>query len=154
WARWIPNIILAPIAAWLMWKRTRAGGVNLGLAIPGWLARGFRAAGPAPGSGRKVVLVVKLPDIPLPRPRLLDIYVSLRYLRTAALAFAGFLVLYYIGTLVDLSDKLFKGQATPATIVAYLYYSTPQFVTYIVPIAILVGVLTTFGAMTRSSELT
>lgn len=154
WARWIPNILLAPIAGWLIWKRTRAGGVNLGLTIPDWLVRRFKAAGPAEDSGRRVVVVLRFPELPLPRPRLLDLYVSLRYLRTAALAFAGFLLLYYIGTVVDLSDKLFKGNATPAAIAQYLYYSTPQFITYIVPIAILVGVLSTFGAMTRSSELT
>jgi LPS export ABC transporter permease LptG/LPS export ABC transporter permease LptF len=154
WARWVPNILLAPVAGWLMWKRTRAGGISLGLTIPDWIARRFQAAGPSDSSGRRVVVVLRLPHIPFPRPRLLDIYVSLRYLRTAALAFIGFLVLYYIGTVVDLSDKLFKGNATAATIVSYLYYSTPQFVTYIVPIAILVGVLTTFGSMTRSSELT
>jgi len=64
------------------------------------------------------------------------------------------MLLYYVGTVIDLSDKLFKGQANFWTLAQYMWYSTPQFVYYVIPIATLVGVLGTIGGLTRSSELT
>jgi lipopolysaccharide export LptBFGC system permease protein LptF len=62
--------------------------------------------------------------------------------------------LYYIGTIIDLSKKLFKGQASGWLLAQYLWYSTPRFIYYTVPIATLVAVLGTVGGLTRSSELT
>jgi LPS export ABC transporter permease LptG len=55
---------------------------------------------------------------------------------------------------VDLSGKLFKGQATVGLLLQYLWYSTPQFMNFVIPIATLVAVLGTIGGLTRSSELT
>jgi LPS export ABC transporter permease LptG len=80
--------------------------------------------------------------------------VSGKYLRLCALSFFGLLALYYIGTFVDLSEKLFKGQATTGLLLAYLWYSTPQFISYVIPMAALIGVLGTIGGLTRTSELT
>jgi LPS export ABC transporter permease LptG len=71
-----------------------------------------------------------------------------------ALAFLGLMGLYYIGTVIDLSEKLFKGQANGWMLAQYLWYSTPRFVYYTLPIATLVAVLGTVGGLTRSSELT
>jgi hypothetical protein len=103
------------------------------------------AAAPAP---KRVVLVIRIPQFELPRPRLLDLYVASRYLRMAFLAFLGLLTLYYIGTMLDLSDKVLKHQATFAVLLEYLWESTPQFVVYVAPLATLVAVRT-IGA-TRS----
>ncbi len=71
-----------------------------------------------------------------------------------ALSFCGFLGLYYIGTLIDRSEHLLKGQASLELLLKYFYYSTPQYVVYIVPMATLVAVLATIGGMTKTSELT
>ncbi|HUL73933.1 MAG TPA: LptF/LptG family permease [Vicinamibacterales bacterium] len=158
WARWVPNIALGVLGLWLLWKRERAAGAAL--AIPAaidrflqWLARP-RVGSAAAGGGRRVVVVIRVPVLAVPRPRLLDVYVSAQYLRVAALAFAAFLGLYYIGTVIDLSDKVLKGQATAGILGQYLWYSTPQFIAYVVPTATLVAVLATIGGLTRSSELT
>ena len=45
-------------------------------------------------------------------PNILDRYIAAIYLRSAALSFAALLGLFYIGTFIDKTDKLFKGQAT------------------------------------------
>ena len=45
--------------------------------------------------------------------------------------------LFYISTFIDLSDKLFKGQTTLAMILAFLWWSTPQFLSYIIALAVL-----------------
>ena len=40
------------------------------------------------------------------------------------------------------------------TLGKFLFYSTPEFVYFIIPIAVLLGVLVTFGMLSRTSELT
>jgi len=101
-----------------------------------------------------VVVVIRFPHLGLPRPRLLDLYVGTRYLRMVALSLTGLLGLYYIGTCVELAEKLFKGQADGRMLALYLWYSTPRIINDITPIATLVAVLGTIGALTRTSELT
>jgi len=162
-ARWVPNIVLAVLGVVGTWWRVRATGQTLSLQLPSWLSRrrgttpedaAAAAAGIAHRPAARPVLVIRIPRFDLPRPRLLDLYVSGRYLRMAALAFVGLMALYYIGTVIDLSEKVFKGQATPGAMAQYLWYSTPQFIYYVMPLAALVSVLGTIGALTRSSELT
>ncbi len=163
WARWAPNIVLGALGILAVWWRTRSTGGDFQVAMPSWLARRGAAqptdppgaaARPGGESAAAPVLVLHLPRLPFPRPRLLDLYVMGQYLRQIALAFFGLMGLYYIGTVIDLSEKLFKGQADLGMLLRYLYYSTPQFVYYVVPIATLVAVLGTIGALARTSELT
>jgi len=154
WARWVPNLVLGPIGLVGLSWRARATGFGSGIRWTGLWTRlvgqrtarpGGSAAGPAAGSGagaRRGLV------------RLLDAYVSVRYLRVLALAFFGLLGLYYIGAVLDVSERIFKQQATPEAIGWYLWYSTPQFVTFAVPIATLIAVLATIGGLTRSNELT
>ena len=116
-------------------------------------------APPAKGSRpAKVVLVLRVPRgvaelVRLPRPTLLDAYVGKAYLRVLLLAFAGLLGIFYIGSFIDWSDNLFKGQATASQLAQYMWYSTPQFVYYVLPLSALVGTLVTIGLLTKSSEL-
>jgi LPS export ABC transporter permease LptG len=105
-----------------------------------------------------VVVVVRVPRrfaelVRLPRPTLLDAYVGKAYLRVLVLAFAGMLGIFYIGSFIDWSDNLFKGQATAVQLAQYMWYSTPQFVYYVLPLSALVGTLVTIGLLTKSSEL-
>lgn len=90
----------------------------------------------------------------MPRPGLLDRYVSRTYLRIAGLAFLGLLGLFYISAFLDKSERIFKGDASLGQVVWLLVYSTPQFVYYVIPLAVLLSVLVTFGLLARSSELT
>ncbi len=158
WARWVPNLVLGPIGVFLVWSRSR-GGEGMTISLPAWLVR--RAASSSPDGttirrprGQRVVLVLRFPHLPIPRPRLLDLYVSFRYLRMVALSCIGLLGLFYISTLVDLSEKLFKGQASTALLLSFFWYKTPQFLYFLIPIATLVAVLVTIGALTKTSELT
>jgi LPS export ABC transporter permease LptG len=162
-ARWVPNIALAPIALGALWWRTRATGARMTLPWPDWRARFARLTTRARDSGTtsplaaaaapRTVVVLRVPGLRLPRPRLLDLYVASRHVRVFVLASTGLLALLYIGTIIDLSEKLFKGQATAPMLARYLWLSTPQFAYYIIPVATLVAVLTTIGGLTRTSEL-
>ena len=154
WARWVPNLVLAAVGVAAMWWRMRGTGGSLSLSLPaGW--RRPRQAQPVDRqpAAPAVALVLRIPDVRLPRPRLLDLYVIRRYLAVAALSSGALLGLYYIGAFVDRPEKLFKGQADGGMLAAFLLYSTPQFVAYLAPMAVLVAVLATLGGLIRSGEL-
>ena len=75
------------------------------------------------------------------------------YLRMVALTFVSLLGIFYISSFIDLSDKLFKGRATIGMLFSFFWFSTPQFVYYVIPIALLIATLVTIGLLTRNSEL-
>jgi LPS export ABC transporter permease LptG len=152
WARWVPNIALTLI---------------------GFLALRWRMRGPRPESApARFVSRVRARlrkgdpvDTPLLRssrrapagfafPRLLDQYVGGRYIKTIALTFVGLLFLVYVFTFLDLSDKIFKGQADGWIFAQFLWFSTPQYVVLVLPFATLLATLATMGGLARTSELT
>jgi LPS export ABC transporter permease LptG len=91
--------------------------------------------------------------VDLPRPSLLDLYVSRQYLSIFLLSFGALVGIFYISTLIDLADKLFGGVAPLGMLLRYFYFATPQFVYYIIPMAALVSTLVTVGLLTKNSEL-
>jgi LPS export ABC transporter permease LptG/LPS export ABC transporter permease LptF len=151
--------IRAAIDRRLPWRRHASPAVEASAAA----AREARSQAKPPAGAKgsrpaKVVLVLRVPRrivdlVRLPRPTLLDAYVGMAYLRVLLLAFAGLLGIFYIGSFIDWSDNLFKGQATASQLAQYMWYSTPQFVYYVLPLSALVGTLVTIGLLTKSSEL-
>jgi LPS export ABC transporter permease LptG len=99
------------------------------------------------------VVVIRVPNLSWLAPNILDRYISAIYLRAAAISFAALLGIFYIGTFIDKSERLFKGQTTGGTVLQLLGFMTPQFVYYVIPLAALLSVLVTFGLLSRSSEL-
>lgn len=159
WARWVPNILLGAIGLVMLWLRTRGAGrglprLRLDAVLRRWRRAPSAPADAPPASGRRVVVVVKLPELSLPRPTLLDLYIGNRYLRVLALTFFGLMGLFYISSFIELSERLLKGEASTGRLAAYLIFSTPEYVYYVVPIAVLLAVLVTIGLLAKTSELT
>jgi LPS export ABC transporter permease LptG/LPS export ABC transporter permease LptF len=173
-ARWVPNLVLLPFGVMaLIWRARWAEGripfrsiVTLTNAVKGWIDRRRAAAAaadastpagaPAANGPRRrggVVVVIRVPRISWLVPTILDRYVATMYIRAVALSFAALLGLFYIGTFIDKTDKVFKGQATSGMVVQLLGFMTPQFIYFVIPLAALLGVLVTFGLLSRSSEL-
>ena len=153
-AMWLPNIVLGLFGIGLVVWRSRS--VERRVLIP-FLPHRV----PTPlndGSGdedkAKAVLGSTAPRLGPLKLHILDWYVARVYLGVAGLAFVGLLGIFYISTFVDLSDKLFKGETTGVRLLEYLFFATPQFSYYVLPIAALVATLVTVGLLTRSSELT
>jgi LPS export ABC transporter permease LptG len=109
------------------------------------------AAGPAHRPGTRVV--IRVPYGWAPSFKLLDSYVSRAYLRVLALSFSGMLGIFYIACFIDWSDNLFKGQATGQQLASFMWFSTPQYIYYVLPLSALVATLVTIGLLTKSSEL-
>ena len=163
-ARWWPNLVMGlfGIAA-LIWRAKYAhrGSLTVPISIPNLRRRAANAAAaqaPAPAAhgvaARRPVLVIRLPRFRIPSPGLLDRYVTLLYLRVVGLSFLGLLGLFYISTILDKSEKVFKGDASVGLLFTLLAYSTPQFIYFVIPLAVLLSALITFGLLARSSELT
>ena len=99
------------------------------------------------------MIVVKVPQFSLPGPRLLDVYLAKQYFRILGMTTVGMLGLFYISTFVDLSDKWFKGQTSLGMLAQFLLWSTPEWLTYILALAVLLSSLVTIGLLTKNSEL-
>ncbi|MCC7417211.1 MAG: LptF/LptG family permease [Acidobacteria bacterium] len=157
---WLPNILIAVAGTLLLAWRVRSADQPIRLTIPAFWRRVPPAGGaPGPGSAAvvqpppRVVLVVRVPHLNLPRPGLLDLYVARQYLRTFVVAVVSLLGIFYISTFMDLAEKLFRGNTTAGVMLRYFFFQTPQFVYYVIPMAALVSALVTIGLMTKNSEL-
>ncbi|HEY2908505.1 MAG TPA: LptF/LptG family permease [Vicinamibacterales bacterium] len=156
-AAWLPNVVMgAAGVAMLLW-RARSADQPIRISIPTFWRRAASSSSTAgvatAPSPRRVVVVIRVPHVNLPRPSLLDLYMSQSYLRVFALGFVGLLGIFYISTFMDLADKLFRGSATTGMLLRYFYFMTPQFVYYVIPMSALVATLVTIGMMTKNSEL-
>ena len=154
-AMWLPNIFLGAAGLFLLVSRAKSADQPIRIPIPAWRSR-KSAAQAAPASTpqrRRVVVVLKVPSFELPRPRLLDIYLAKEYLRILAMTIVAMLGLFYISTFIDLSDKWFKGQTSLSMLLTYLAWATPQFLAYIIALAVLLSALVTIGLLTKNSEL-
>ncbi|MCX6539436.1 MAG: LPS export ABC transporter permease LptF [Acidobacteria bacterium] len=164
-APWVPNIVLggagialllargATLRRWrsIVGKLTRLAG-RLGSFR--WLAVLSGRRPEADDSGGWVPRAKRSARGWTPRgATILDAYLGRTYLGVFAVTFSGLVAIFYVSTFIELSEKLFKGQATVQTLIEYLYWATPQFVYFCIPLAVLIGGLVTIGLLTRSSEL-
>jgi len=158
WAPWVPNIVMAVAGVLLLVWRSRSADQPIRLTLPAFWRRGATdapavAPKPASPSSRRVVLVIRLPHLNLPSPRLLDFYLARQYWRVAAICLISLLGLSYIAQFIDVADELFRKEATVGVVVRYFYFQTPQLVFYGIPMSVLVATLVTTAVMTKNSEL-
>jgi LPS export ABC transporter permease LptG/LPS export ABC transporter permease LptF len=143
-AAWLPNIVLGVVGLMLFRWRGRSADRPLRIPLPQWrrpgAGRASRGYGSVAASGAGPV-------------RLLDRYVASAYVRVFALATLALAGIFYISTFLDLSDKVFKGDATWAMLGTYFVYISPQYAYYILPLAVLLAALVTIGVLTKNNEL-
>jgi LPS export ABC transporter permease LptF/LPS export ABC transporter permease LptG len=157
-APWIPNIVLGAGGIALAVWRAQSADQPIRISIPMFWQRRMAGAPAAPGSAarparQQIVLVVRVPHLRIPRPSLLDLYVSRQYLRIFFFGIIGLLGIFYISTFMEHAEKLFRGAATTGLMLRFLYFSTPQFVYFVIPMSALLATLVTIGLMTKNSEL-
>jgi LPS export ABC transporter permease LptG/LPS export ABC transporter permease LptF len=159
---WLPNMVLGPVGAWVVYKRARSSGSSFQVTMPSFgrfwrlLPSRWRPTGTAPTASSRAArpfVVVRFPQFWLPRLGILDWYISRTFLRIQVLTFVSLLGIFYISQFIDLSDKLFGGVTTASLMLQFFFFQTPQFIYYIVPLSVLIATLVTVGALTRNSEL-
>jgi lipopolysaccharide export system permease protein len=158
-APWLVNVVLGAAGVALVLWRAGSADQPVRLSMIAFWRRGARASGDTPADpavparSRRVVLVVRLPHLNLPRPNLLDLYIAREYVSVFAVSFLALVGIFYIATLIDLADKVLGGVASTSVLLRYFYFATPQYVYYIIPMGALVATLVTVGLLTKNSEL-
>jgi LPS export ABC transporter permease LptG/LPS export ABC transporter permease LptF len=133
---WLPNFVLGALGILMFVWRDRLADQPFRLKMPQWLAP------------PRIVRHVRIPGLTI-----LDDYITRTYTKYVLLSLAALLSIIYIAAFVDVSDKLFKGMVTPLTIVEYFRYSTPEWLYYVIPLAVLLSALITIAMLTKNSEL-
>jgi LPS export ABC transporter permease LptG len=96
---------------------------------------------------------MRRPRLKVLLPRVLDWYVGREYVRVFLVGVCAFIGIFYISTVIDLADKMFRGEATTGMLLRYLFFTTPQYLYYVIPMSVLISTLVTLGVMTKNSEL-
>ena len=134
-AAWMPNLALGGLGALLFVWRDRVADRPMRLGrLP-------------------AVPTFRIPSLTLPMLGILDRYVVSTYSRIAGLSAISMAGIFYISTFLDLSEWVFRGQATWGALGSYFWYVTPQYVYFILPLAVLLATLVTIGLLTKNSEL-
>ena len=154
-APWISPMVLGVIGVVLTIWRARS--IDRPMFVNWSMARAAANdadADPAvPAEPPRAGLLVRASRLRLPGIRILDVYTAQQYLQVFALSVLSALGIFYISAFIDLADKLFRGSATTSMLLQFFYYQTPQYLYFIIPIAVLVATLVTVGIMTKNSEL-
>jgi LPS export ABC transporter permease LptF/LPS export ABC transporter permease LptG len=158
---WLPNLLLGAAGIFLLVNRARSADQPIRVSLPRFVTRWWSdedAATEVKGELRtsrkaRPILVIRVPHFELPRMTLLDTYIAKQYLRILAMTTVGMLGLFYISTFIDMSDKVFKGQASLGMVGEFLFWSTPEFLSYVIALSVLLSSLVTIGLLTKNSEL-
>jgi LPS export ABC transporter permease LptG/LPS export ABC transporter permease LptF len=156
---WLANIIFGLVGAVLI-SRTDKLPVELGLGqmlsarFKGWTEALSKLVsnGRPRENGRAVARRPRLFSTRF--PLILDDYVLRNFMGYLLLILASFIVLIMVFTFFELISDILRNKPKPLTIVAYLLNEIPSLLYVVTPLAVLLGVLVTFGLMQKSNELT
>ena len=156
---WLANIIFGLVGVVLI-SRTDKLPVELGLGqmlsarFKGWTEALSKLVsnGRQRENGRAVTRRSRLFSTRF--PLILDDYVLRNFVGYLLLILASFIVLIMVFTFFELISDILRNKPKPLTIVAYLLNEIPSLLYVVTPLAVLLGVLVTFGLMQKSNELT
>jgi lipopolysaccharide export system permease protein len=86
------------------------------------------------------------------RPRILERYVAREFLKLQALSLVAFISIYIIVDFFEKIDRLVRAQLGLVDLGRYLLLKIPFALGQVLPAAVLLGVLLTFGLLSRSQE--
>jgi LPS export ABC transporter permease LptG/LPS export ABC transporter permease LptF len=157
-AVWMANILFTLFGVFLLWQM--ASGGRILNAIAGFTARSSK---PACEPRFLTSPFNKLLSRFKPRNqsvafrgvflRILDAYVVREFLKIFFLVLIGFVLLMLVFTAFDLLSDILRNHIPLTTVGAYLLNLTPDMLYQIAPLAVLIAVLVTFGALNRNSEI-
>jgi LPS export ABC transporter permease LptF/LPS export ABC transporter permease LptG len=157
---WAANILFT-VAGLLLIQQMSRGGVALNLfaSIGQWFSKLFSRA-PRPhaslegGVGPNDILRRLRRALRARFPLILDEYVMGGFLRNFILVLASLTALFLIFTFFELIGDIIKYRTPLVTVGDYLINLIPFILYNITPLGSLVAVLVTFGALSRTSEIT
>ncbi len=159
---WGANLIFAAAGALLLFQMSRGGIAlpivsSIGVFINKLLARtksGRKLSAEGRGLDIGTILRRFRSTFRLQFPLLLDDYVMREYATNFALVLFSFSTLFIIFTFFELIGDIIRNRTPLVTVGDYLFNLIPYILYNVTPLCALVAVLITFGAFTRTSEIT
>lgn len=161
-AMWGANLVLGALALALLYLNHREAAFDpldpshYRRFLPE-VSRRSAAPGRAPAAPRRAarpVVVVRVPRLSLRFPSLLDRYIARSWVGNVALVMLAFAAVYFLADFMDLIDDFQQNRVPGRVVVRYYAFHLFQILFTVAPIAVLVGVLVTFGVLARHNEVT
>ena len=86
--------------------------------------------------------------------KIIDIYILKKIVSMLLLIFTSLLLVFYIVRIVELIDTIIENNIPFFYILKYVYYNTPEMISFVLPVSILTTVLLTFSIMSKNNEMT
>ena len=159
-AVWSANLLFAAGGVFLLWQMASGGSVLA--AISAWAIQypNLKAASQHKPNGAPHIGFLARFQRRSRRarargvfPRILDQYVVVEFLKTFFMVLATFVLLMLVFTTFDLLADILRNRIPLTTVGLYLINLTPTMLYQLAPLAVLIGVLVTFGALNRNSEI-
>ena len=83
-----------------------------------------------------------------------DWYIVKRMISMLILIFLSLMLVFYIVRIVELIDSVIENNVSFFYVFKYVYYNTPEMISFVLPVAILTSVLLTFSLMSKNNEIT
>jgi LPS export ABC transporter permease LptF/LPS export ABC transporter permease LptG len=158
---WGANLLFAAAGALLLYQMSRGGIAlslisSIGVGLNKLIARILRGRKTGIAAGFDLATLVQRlrSAFRLQFPLLLDDYVMREYATNFALVLSSFSALFLVFTFFELIGDIIRNRTPLVTVGDYLINLIPYIVYNVTPLCCLVAVLITFGALSRSSELT
>jgi LPS export ABC transporter permease LptG len=154
---WGANLVFAVFGSLLLWRMSTGdlGSSNAALLNPmDWIRSTFDRLRPS-----RLEQQTEAPARPTPRrsnrfPLIFDDYVLREFLSTLALILVSFVMLSLFFSFFELLGDIIRNRSALITVGDYLLNLIPYMLYNLTPLCALLAVLVTFGALSRSSELT
>lgn len=158
-AMWAANVVLGGAAVTLLVLNHREAAFDPLDAshYRALLPRVSRRAEPAPARPRpepRPIVVLRIPRWSVPLPGLLDRYIARRYVAHFLLVAVAFWSLFVLVSFMDLIDDVQQNRVKGKVVFHYYLFISPNILHLVIPLAVLVTVLVTFGVMSRRNEIT
>lgn len=148
-AVWAANLVLGTTAVLLLWRARQEGTVDP-FSLGEWTHRLTSWFGPrrASDGGRPSSIGAHIVGV-------LDRYIGREFMRMLTLATVALLILPVLLEFMDLLDDVQQNHVKGATLAAYFGYNLPFYLfSQILPMAVLIATLATYGILARQNEIT
>jgi len=83
-----------------------------------------------------------------------DFYIMKKMISMLILIFMSLILVFYIVRIVELIDSVIENNVPFYHVFKYVYYNTPEMISFVLPVSILTSVLLTFSLMSKNNEIT
>ncbi len=147
---WMANVMFFVAGAWLLWRVDRMP-MEIASLRAVWQALKAHTRR-ARGAFQRAVSRRRFRNTRF--PQILDDYVLQEFLTYLGLVIAIFIVISLIFNVFELFGDIVRNQVPTVTLAAYLANAVPGNVYLLMPLAVLIAVLVTFGLMQKANEIT